>query len=120
MKRILILSIVLTALCTLTWAVPARRGIHPMVQPNGDTLRVELIGDEVWHAYYTEDGYLLKHGEDGWWRYAKFSKKTYTDRRGMERQQIVSTRRKAQNEEQRSRYRKSWLKRHIPNRKTEA
>lgn len=120
MKRLLILSMVLMALSTMVFAVPARRGIHPMVQPNGDTLRVELIGDEVWHAYYTEDGYLLTQTKDGWWRYAKFGKKTYTDRRGNERKQIVATRRKAQNEEQRCRCRKNWLKRHIPNRKTEA
>lgn len=120
MKRLFIFSILHIALCTMVLAVPARRGIHPMVQPNGDTLRVELIGDEVWHAYYTEDGYLVLQGEDGWWRYAKYSKETYTDRRGNERKKIVATRRKAQNEEQRSRCRKNWLKRHIPNRKTQA
>lgn len=119
MKRILILCTLHLALCTIAMAVPARRGIHSMVQPNGDTLRVELVGDEWWHAYYTEDGYLIQQGEDGWWRYAKYSDKTYTDRRGHERKQIVDTRRKAKNEDQRGRCQKNWLKRNIPNRKTE-
>ena len=109
----------LCALCTLLHAVPARRGIRNVAQPNGDSIRVELIGDEVWHAYYTEDGYMIQQGEDGWWRYAKYTGKTYTDRRGMERKAIAATRRKVQNEEDRSRCRKAWLKRHVPTRKTQ-
>lgn len=117
MKRLIASCILLMAVCTLLMAVPARRGVRLVTQPNGDTLRVELIGDEAWHAYYTEDGYLLRQGEDGWWYYAKPGKETYRDMRGMERQTIVATRRKAQNEEQRCRCRKNWLKRNIPNRK---
>lgn len=111
MKRILTLSIVHIALCTTLLAVPARRGIRNVNQPNGDTLRVELIGDEVWHAYYTEDGYQITQGEDGWWRYSQYTGKTYTDRRGNERRQTKAARRKVHNADQRCACERRWLKR---------
>ncbi len=43
------------------YAVPAKKGILPITQPDGTTVMVRLVGDEYSHQYYTEDGYLLVH-----------------------------------------------------------
>lgn len=40
-------------------AVPAKRTLMPMTQPDGSTVTVSLAGDEFSHHYFTEDGYLL-------------------------------------------------------------
>jgi M6 family metalloprotease-like protein len=46
-------------------AVPAYPGLLPMLQSNGETIMVQLRGDEFSHAYFTPDGYLLvKDGMD--------------------------------------------------------
>ncbi len=40
-------------------AVIARRGVLTVDQPDGTTLRLQLVGDEHRHYYMTEDGYAL-------------------------------------------------------------
>lgn len=117
MKRFFLLCAVLMAMCASVMAVPARRGVRAVAQPNGDSLRVELIGDEHWHAYFTEDGYLLSLSDNGWYYYAKYSKDSYADHFGNLHKRVVATRKKAQDADKRSCCRKRWLKRHIPNRK---
>lgn len=82
-----------------------------MVQPNGDTLRVELIGDEWWHAYYTEDGYMIQQDSKGWWRYSQYTGQTYQDRRGIERKATKASRRKVHNAERRCACERRWINR---------
>lgn len=64
-------------------AVPARRGVWGVVQPNGDSLHIQLTGDEWKHAYYTADGIQIKQNEKGWWLYegSKWRKAHDTERR---------------------------------------
>lgn len=108
MKRTLIL-IAAVVMTTMAWAVPARREPFNVVQPNGDTLSVRLVGDERWHAHFTEDGYLIQQNEKGYYCYAKWGE-TYTDKYGIERRKVVVTRKKAHNEGARCACEKRWLK----------
>ncbi len=59
MKRQLInLSLLAAAaICAApAWAVPAKPGIHTITTADGSELRVQLVGDEFFHQYLTEDG----------------------------------------------------------------
>lgn len=56
-------------MCMAVTAVPARRGVWGVVQPNGDSLHIQLTGDEWKHAYYTADGIKIRQNEKGWWLY---------------------------------------------------
>ena len=67
MKRISIF-IALLALCTLAQAIPARRGIIHLQQPDGTTIAARLFGDAFYHYYTTADGqYQLKRNEQGFY-----------------------------------------------------
>ena len=79
--------------------VPAYRGLIKRVQPNGDTLRTYLRGDEHMHWMMTEDGWQIKETPKGWYKYAK-QKKNGT---------VVAGCRKAHNAEKRSRCEQKWL-----------
>jgi hypothetical protein len=79
--------------------VPAYPGIIEHVQPNGDTLRTYLRGDEWMHWMMTDDGWQIQETPKGWYRYAK------KDRKG----NIVASKRKAHNPEKRSKCEKRWL-----------
>lgn len=79
--------------------VPAYRGLMERVQPNGDTLRIYLRGDEHKHWTMTEDGWQLKEGKKGWYVYAKTNKKG----------EVVASCKKARNAEQRSKCEIKWL-----------
>ena len=63
-------AIVLLSLCALASAVPARRGVLRLAQPDGSVLKVRIIGDEFSHLVYTQDGSAIKIGDDGYYRYA--------------------------------------------------
>lgn len=52
------------------FAVPARKGIIEMPQPDGTVLPVRLLGDERQHVTLTTDGYLLLSGADKFMEYA--------------------------------------------------
>ena len=82
--------------------VPAYRGIIERVQPNGDTLRTFLRGDEHHHWMMTEDGWQIKEDNRGWLKYVK------TNRKG----EIVIARRKAHNAEKRGKCETKWLNKH--------
>ena len=81
--------------------VPAYPGLIERVQPNGDTLRTYLRGDERMHWLMTEDGWQIQETKKGWLKYMKLNRKGET---------VVSCR-KAHNEEKRSRCEKRWLER---------
>jgi len=82
--------------------VPAYRGLIERVQPNGDTLRTYLRGDEHMHWMMTEDGWQIIETGKGWLKYAK------TTRKG----QVKASCRKAHNVEDRKKCEIKWLDRH--------
>lgn len=82
--------------------VPAYRGLIERVQPNGDTLRTYLRGDERKHWMMTEDGWQILENKRGWLVYAK-SKKVKGEVRAKE------SCRKAHNAEKRSKCEIKWL-----------
>jgi len=82
--------------------VPAYRGLIERVQPNGDTLRTFLRGDEQMHWMMTEDGWQIKETSRGWLKYAKINRKG----------QVVASCRKAHNVEKRSKCEIKWLNKH--------
>ena len=82
--------------------VPAYRGLIERVQPNGDTLRTYLRGDEHHHWMMTEDGWQILETDKGWLKYAKLNRKG----------EVVITRRKAHNAEDRSKCENRWLEKH--------
>ena len=107
MKRIFFL-VAVTAAITLGASaqqpakVPAYRGLIERVQPNGDTLRTYLRGDERAHWMMTEDGWQIKEAKKGWLKYVKKNRKG----------EIVIGWRKAHNAEKRSKCEKRWLEKH--------
>jgi hypothetical protein len=82
--------------------VPAYRGIIERVQPNGDTLRTYLRGDEHMHWMMTEDGWQIKESKRGWLKYARLNRKG----------QVVISCRKARNADKRSKCETKWLEKH--------
>ncbi len=82
--------------------VPAYKGLIERVQPNGDTLRTYLRGDEHKHWMMTEDGWQIKESKKGWLKYAKLNRKG----------EAVISCRKAHNAEKRSQCEKRWLDKH--------
>lgn len=51
-------------------AEPANAEPFIVMQPNGDTITIRLVGDEYGSWYETFDGYIIDKGADGYWRYA--------------------------------------------------
>lgn len=82
--------------------VPAYRGLIERVQPNGDTLRTYLRGDEWSHYMMTEDGWQIEETKGGWYKYVKTNKKG----------QVKIGCRKAKNAEKRSKCEMRWLEKH--------
>lgn len=82
--------------------VPAYRGLIERVQPNGDTLRTYLRGDEHFHWMMTEDGWQINEDKKGWLKYVKKNRKG----------EAVLSRRKAHNQEDRGRCEIKWLNKH--------
>ena len=52
----------------LLWAVPAKRGIRLLTQPDGSRIEAWLHGDEVYSYLTDADGRLLEQDEAGWYR----------------------------------------------------
>ncbi len=72
-----VLSLALAAgLCgSLTLnAVPAKRGLRDIAQPDGTTVKAELFGDEYFHYFLSEDGLPLVQEQDGSMRYVRLDK----------------------------------------------
>jgi len=100
------IAIMAMALVGCAWAqgparVPAYRGLIERIQPNGDTLRVYLRGDERSHFTMTEDGWQVIENKKGWLKYAKKNRKG----------EAVMSCRKAHNAEKRGKCETRWIKR---------
>lgn len=64
-----------TLLFTLLWfvtstAAPARRNIITITQPDGTTLEIRMIGNELCHYTETTDGIMIAQDRSGIWHYA--------------------------------------------------
>jgi len=106
MKKILLVAIIALMTAGVYAQAPARvpayRGMIERVQPNGDTIRTFLRGDERKHWMMMEDGWQIMEAKNGWLKYAKL------DRKG----KAVMSRRKARNVENRSKCEQRWLEKH--------
>ena len=69
-KTILILLAIFISL-TAT-AIPARKGLIPLTQPDGTTFNAVFRGDESVRIKTTTDGRAIIQDEEGWWCYAEF------------------------------------------------
>ena len=82
--------------------VPAYRGLIERIQPNGDTLRTYLRGDEHYHYMMMEDGWQIMETGNKWYKYAKLNRKG----------EAVTSCRKAHNADNRSKCETKWLEKH--------
>ena len=89
--------------------VPARPGVIPIEQPNGDTLHTYLRGDEHWHIMMTVDGWQVKEDKHGKLCYATLKKRKVN---GEKKQVAVVTRRTAHDANRRSKCEQRWLEKH--------
>ena len=71
MKKLLF-SCLFTILCVTTNAIPAKKGVFTVTQPDCTELAIRLHGDEFFHYTTTEDGYLLKKNVKNIYEYAEF------------------------------------------------
>ena len=85
--------------------VPATPYPIEHIQPNGDTLKYRLYGDEHRHWQTTLDGYYIRRNKRNKMCYAKFNKKG----------ELKTTCRAAHNAENRSARERKYVEKHIPN-----
>ncbi len=72
-------ALCMVLLCsTLVFAIPAKRTVFLVEQPDGTTLSVSLKGDETYHYFTTTDGIPLVQKPDGSYYYALWSADTLT------------------------------------------
>lgn len=72
MKKIYILSLAALILGSFSAsAIRAKKGFREFQQPDGSTVKAELVGDESFHYYVTEDGLPLTSDAEGTLRYVK-------------------------------------------------
>lgn len=62
--RKICLTIISACMALCAGAVPAKPGLITVTQADGSELKVRLMGDENFHFYLSEDGYLLKNVDD--------------------------------------------------------
>ncbi|MDE6278101.1 MAG: M6 family metalloprotease domain-containing protein [Muribaculaceae bacterium] len=71
-KQVLALTVALGLVGSFTAnAVPAKRGLRDIAQPDGTTVKAELVGDENFHYFLSEDGLPLVQKTDGALHYVK-------------------------------------------------
>ncbi len=70
-KATLVLTIILSY--TLAYAVPALHLPIEVIQPDGTKITIRLHGDEHFNYATSEDGYLIKEAEDGFYKFATMS-----------------------------------------------
>ena len=56
----------------VSFAVPARKGIINLLQPDGTVIQAILSGDEHGHLTTTLDGCAITQDEEGWWCYTRY------------------------------------------------
>lgn len=66
----LLFTAILIGYCPFVFAVPARKSLVQIEQPDGSTLSVYKKGDEFFHYAVSSDGYTLRSDSLGFYRYA--------------------------------------------------
>lgn len=66
MKLKYILPALALATAATSWAVPARRGVRTVTQPDGTTIQVRVVGDEFAHYTLNTDGDILVRDAKGY------------------------------------------------------
>ncbi len=66
MRRLILFC---SALCVAasSWAIPAKRVVKTVQQPDGTTVSIVLRGDETFHFYTTLEGTPIRQAADGYW-----------------------------------------------------
>ena len=72
MKRRTILIFLALILSFTAYSKPARKGMTPLIQPDGTVFYARMKGDEFMRITTTTDGNAIMQDEDGWWCYAVF------------------------------------------------
>lgn len=72
-KSLTALSAALILGSGVSLAIPAKKGILTMTQPDGTTIEIMKSGDEHLHFTTTPDGILLQEDEDGFYRIASIA-----------------------------------------------
>lgn len=67
MKSKLIISVLALLSAASLFAVPAYRGWQTKTQPDGNTIEVQLNGDEFYHFYTNRAGQVVTCDEQGYW-----------------------------------------------------
>ena len=89
-KRLLLFAVCFSAMVSVSFAAPVWNAPAVRIQPNGDTLRCLLSGDEYYHRLHDEAGYtIVQNPRTGWWVYATKSEVRRTD--DGERWDVVAT-----------------------------
>ena len=70
-KKMFSTAILLFLYSAQLWAVPAKRVVKTVKQSDGTTLSIMLKGDESFHFFSTQDGYLLQQVGNGDFHYAQ-------------------------------------------------
>lgn len=73
MKHKTILTFLTIFLSLAASAIPARKGIIPLTQPDGSTFNAVFRGDEFIRIKTTLEGHAIIQDHDGWWSYAYFN-----------------------------------------------
>lgn len=74
MKFKYILAAVAASVAISASAVPAKRGLRTIIQPDGTELTIQKVGDESRHFTLTADGMLLTRDANGQYSYARIDK----------------------------------------------
>ncbi len=70
MKKIILLTTLLLALNTIVYSIPAYPYPVVVTQPDGTQITIRLHGDEHFNYITSEDGFLIKKAEDGFFKFA--------------------------------------------------
>jgi len=67
MRKLLIISLLISTFLSSAYAVQARKGWQTITQPDGTTIEVQLVGDEWFHYYMNRDGRKVRQNDAGYW-----------------------------------------------------
>lgn len=70
MKNLVIVLTLIFSLSLCLMADPVDTGMKEWQQPNGMTFMANLVGDEFYSQFTTDNGYEVRQGADGWYYYA--------------------------------------------------
>lgn len=68
LPKLFLSTVLLATTVSVAQSKPAMKGYRNFTQPDGTVLKIRLVGDEHLHFTVSEEGYLLKLDEDGYYR----------------------------------------------------